>query len=109
MTTATATFARRNQNLYRQPSKLNLGPVSVSFLTIATVSVLALLYLTQITKTNVFGQKVSELKVRRDKIVAEQQSLEVEAARLQSIQQIQSSKAVSHLVPEQPGVFASRR
>lgn len=107
---SSATYAvRRNQNLYRQKSQVHLGPVSVSFLTIATVVVLALLYLTQITKTNVFGYKVSELKTQRDKIMSVKQELEVEAARLQSIKEIQASPAVAKMVPETPAVYASAR
>lgn len=95
-----ATYAvRRNQNLYRQKSRVQLGPVSVGFVTVATIVVLALLYLTQVTKTSVFGYKVSELQTRRDKIEADQQELEIEAARLQSIQQIQSSGVVAGMVP----------
>jgi hypothetical protein len=108
MTTATYPMARRNQNLYRQPVKVSLGPVSVSFLAIATISVLALLYLTQITKTNVLGQKVGELKVKRDLILADKQTLEVEAARLQSIQRIEASGASAKLVAEQDPVYAQR-
>jgi hypothetical protein len=44
MATATLT-ARRNQNLYRQPTQLQLGPTSATFVVIALISVLALLYL----------------------------------------------------------------
>jgi ribosomal protein L17 len=106
---STATYAvRRNQNLYRPKASLHLGPVSVSFLTVAAVSVLALLYLTQITKTNIYGYKVSDLTVKRDKIQTAEQDLEVEAARLQAIQQIQASPVVAKLVPETAPVFASR-
>ena len=107
---STATYAvRRNQNLYRQKSQVHLGPISVSFLTVATIVVLALLYLTQITKTNVFGYKVSELQGQRDKILAAKQELEVEAARLQSIQQIQAAPVVAKMVPETPAVYATAR
>lgn len=106
MSTATAVYARRNQNLYREPARLKLGPVSVSFVSIATISVLALLYLTQITKTNLYGYKVSELKAQRDKILAVKQDLEVESARLQSIQSIQNAPTVSKMIPEQPPAYA---
>jgi hypothetical protein len=102
-----ATYAvRRNQNLYRQKSRMQLGPVSVGFVTVATIVVLALLYLTQITKTSVFGYKVSELKAKRDKIQADQQELQIEAARLQSIQQIQNSPAVAGMVSTDQVTYA---
>lgn len=98
MTTAVVT-ARRNQNLYRQPAKLQLGPTSATFVVIAIISVLALLYLNQITKTSVFGYRVSALTSQRDKLLAEKQDLNVEAARLQSIKVTQESAAVAGMVP----------
>ena len=58
MTTATLT-ARRNQNLYRQPAKLQLGPTSATFVVVALTVVLSLLYLNQITKTGTFTYKAT--------------------------------------------------
>lgn len=97
MATAVMT-ARRNQNLYRQPAKLRLGPTSATFVVIALISVLALLYLNQITKTGQFGYKVSELTKQRNQILAAKQDLSVEAARLQSIQNAQRAAANAHMV-----------
>ncbi|HSH31696.1 MAG TPA: hypothetical protein VK963_03475 [Candidatus Saccharimonadales bacterium] len=98
---STAVYAaRRNQNLYRRSTKLELGPVSVGFVMIAIISVLALLYLTQITKTSVYGYRLSELTARQAKLTAANQEMQVEAARLRSIQQIKATPAVAHLVPE---------
>lgn len=98
MATATLT-ARRNQNLYRQPAKLQLGPTSATFVVIALISVLALLYLNQITKTGTFGYKVTDLTTKRDQVLAEKRELSVEAARLQSIAATKSSTAVARMVP----------
>lgn len=107
---ATATlYARRNQNLYRSSTKLELGPVSVGFVMIGIISVLALLYLTQITKTSVYGYQVSELSGKRDQLVAMKQEMEVNAARLKSIQQIQAAPVVAHLVPEQQVQYAAAK
>ncbi len=97
MATAVIT-ARRNQNLYRQPAKLRLGPTSATFVVIALISVLALLYLNQITKTNVFGYRVTELTAQRNQILAQKQDLSVEAARLQSIQNAQTAATANHMV-----------
>jgi hypothetical protein len=107
MTTASYA-ARRNQNLNRATRAITLGPVSVSFVMIAVVSLLALLYLTQITKTSVLGYKVSELQQRQIKLQSDQQALEIEAARLQSIKEIQGSAAVSSLVPTVNTTYANR-
>lgn len=94
---ATATFtARRNQNLYRQPAaKLQLGPISATFVTIALISVLAVLYLNQVTKTSVLGYRLTSLQTQESQVVAAQQQMTVDAARLSSLSQIQSSSAVA--------------
>ncbi len=98
MTTATYA-ARRNQNLYRNKAELQLGPVSASIVMVAVIAVMALLYLNQITKTSVFGYQLRDLQTQRKEAMAAKEELEVEAARLSSIQQIQSSKTVASLVP----------
>lgn len=101
---ATATFtARRNQNLYRQPAaRMQLGPVSATFVTIAIISVLALLYLNQVTKTSVLGYKVTSLQNDYAAAQSTQQQMTVDAARMQSLQQIQSSTAVAGMSPATP-------
>ncbi len=98
MTTATMTM-RRNQNLYRQKADLRLGPVSSGFVLIAITAVLALLYLNAVTKTAVFGNDLTKLQQAHNQAVGVNKELEIEAARLTSIQQIQNSKAVANLVP----------
>ncbi len=104
---STATIAvRRNQNLYRNKAELKLGPVSASLVMVAVVAVLALLYLNQITKQSEFGYVRSDLERKRAQAVAAKQELEVEAARLTSIQQIQNSKRVSGLVPTTQVTYA---
>ena len=99
MTTATIAI-RRNQNLYRTQPVMKLGPVSATVLTVAAIGVLALLYLNQITKTTIFGYQATELSKTRDTLAQAKQELEVEAARLQSIQQIRTSSIASSMVPE---------
>ncbi len=103
---STAIAIRRNQNLYREKTKVQLGPVSASILTMLAISVLALLYLNQITKTSIYGYKSTELSRQRDKAVNMKQELEVEAARLQSIQQVQASPVVASMVIEGPVSYA---
>jgi uncharacterized protein (DUF1501 family) len=98
MSTATLT-ARRNQNLYRQPASVVLGPTSATFVVIALISVLALLYLHQITKTGALGYRVTDLTAKRDQVMAQKQELGVEAARLQSIAATKSSPVVAAMVP----------
>ena len=103
----TATYAvRRNQNLTRQTTALRLGPVSATFVVITAVSLLALLYLNQITKTNVFGYQITSLQQKASDLQSSKQDLEVQAARLQSIEEIQKSPAVASMVPESQVSYA---
>lgn len=104
---STATYAlRRNQNLAKPTAALQLGPVSLSFVVIAVIGVLALLYLNGITRTSTFGYKVSELQKERTALQQKNQELQVEAARLSSIQRIQNSPTVAKMVPEQQVSYA---
>lgn len=97
---STAALAmRRNQNLYRQPARLQMGPLSASFLVVAIVAVLAMIYLNQVGKTAILGSKLSTLQTQRDQALADRDALSVESARLQSIQQIQNSKTVAAMTP----------
>jgi hypothetical protein len=105
MATATLT-ARRNQNLYRQPTNLVLGPTSATFVVIALISVLALLYLNQITKTAVFTYQLTDLQTQRNQVQTDEQALEVEAGRLQSIQSIQGSAVAQKMVPVASATYA---
>jgi hypothetical protein len=98
MATAILT-ARRNQNLYRQPTKLQLGPTSATFVVIALISVLALLYLNQITKTNTFSYRLTDLQTQHDSVLADRRELAVEAGRLQSIEATKNSAVASRMVP----------
>jgi len=90
---------RRNQNLYRQPTKLKLGANSATFVVIAIISVMALLYLQQVTKTSVLGYKLGALGNQQDSVQTQKRDLSVEAARLQSIQTIRTSQAASRMAP----------
>lgn len=106
MSTATMS-ARRNQNIYRSQARLHLGPTSVGFVTVAIITILALLYLTQITKTSVYGYKLSDLSQKQAKLSLAQQELEVEAARLQAIQTIQNAPTTAKMVGEQSVTYAN--
>lgn len=98
MTTAVLT-ARRNQNLYRQPAQLVLGPTSATFVVVALISVLALLYLNQVTKTSVFNYQLADLTAQRNAVLSQTRDLQVEAGRLQSIDSIQNSSVAKGMVP----------
>ncbi|MEX0931993.1 MAG: hypothetical protein WDZ81_00100, partial [Candidatus Saccharimonadales bacterium] len=102
MTTHTQTMARyalrRNREISRyKTSQRNLGPVSVSLFLVVILGVMALLYLTQITKTSVYGYSVSNLNEEKVEVLENQQELAVEAARLRSIERIKGSTVVQNM------------
>lgn len=89
---------RRGQSLgtYKS-SKSGLGPVSGALLLGAIIVVLGLMYLTQITKTSVFGFEVNELKEKKAQLTDSNQDLKIEASRLQSINRIRESEVAKGL------------
>jgi regulator of replication initiation timing len=61
------------------------------------VAITGMIYLTQITKTSSFGYQVDKLKNARQDLIEENQALEVEAARLQTLDRIKSSDIAKKL------------
>jgi len=70
-------------------SKLRTGPVAVTFMIVILVCVSALLYLTQANKLATRGYEMSELQQQSALLNVENESLEVEAARLQAISEVE--------------------
>ena len=104
------TRMRRNRNLNRYLTSTSaMGPVSMSFVLIIIVGLLALLYLTQITKTTVYGYQVNNLSTEREDLLSRNQELQVEAARLQAIARIRDSQVARALEPDvQAAVISSQ-
>ena len=84
-----------------------MGPATTSLLLAVIIGVLALLYLTQITKTSVYGYQVNNLSSERKELSARGQELQVEAARLQSIANITERRVVGNLQPETSPQFVN--
>jgi hypothetical protein len=79
---------------------LNVGPVSLTFITILLGFVLSLFYLTQSNKIATRGYQIAKLQSTRTELLASQDQLQVEAARLQSIEQIKANvTANNQMVP----------
>ncbi len=89
---------KRNQNAVRfSGNAQTLGPISHTILLAVMLCVLGLIYLTQVTKTNAFGYQLNDLKERKEQLVAENQSLQVESAQLQSLDRVKSSSVASSM------------
>lgn len=99
MSQAASIVMRRNQNLVRAQTRVTAGPVSVSFMLIALVVVLALLYLNQVAKSSTFNYKISKLDEKRKELQAEKERLQIDAARLQSLNGAKDSPSVKKMVP----------
>lgn len=82
---------RRNQNRIRFTPGKGFGPVAHTVMIALMLSVLGLIYLTQITKTGAFGYQINELEVRKEQLLSEKRDLEVESARLQALERVKQS------------------
>ena len=82
---------RRNQNTVLYSFRTNLGPVSHTILIAIMLSLIGLIYLTQITKTSTYGYTINDLNTKQDQLLSQKRDLEVEAARLQSLEHIKQS------------------
>lgn len=88
---------RRNQNTVAFEHTAKLGPVSHTVLIAIMVAVLGLIYLTQVTKTGTYGYAKEKLSSQMSELIAKKSELEVENARLKSLQKIQSSQVAQTL------------
>lgn len=61
---------------------------------------LGLLYLVQITKTSVYGFERGELQQAKTELEQRNETLRVEAARLQSLQRVEGSEVAADLVEQ---------
>lgn len=89
-----------NQELGSYSTGRSFGPVTSILFLALVVGVLSLLYLTQITKTSVYGYEIDELNSEQTALIEERQELQVEAARLQSVARIEESSVSAGLEPE---------
>lgn len=96
--TGTNTSWRRNQNTVRHNfDGKQFGPVAHTVVVVLLLSVMGLMYLAQINKTNAYTYPINELETKRDTLLAEQQQLKVEAARLGSLDTVKNSTVAQNL------------
>lgn len=96
-------YVRRNQNSVRfSASARTLGPVSNTIILIILACLVGLLYLTQVTKTNSYGYSISDLQQQQATLKDQKADLEVQSARLQSLDRVAASQAAKNLVSVTP-------
>jgi hypothetical protein len=96
-------YLRRHQNSvsFVSPDK-TLGPISNSVILIVLASLIGLLYLTQVTKTNSYGYSINNLKQQQAELKSQKADLEVRVARLQSFDRVAGSSVAKSLVSVEP-------
>lgn len=90
--TSANTAWQRNQNIIRHSvGSKQFGPVAHTVIIVLLLSVMGLMYLAQINKTNAYTYPINELETKRTALLQEQQQLKVEAARLGSLDTVKNS------------------
>jgi cell division protein FtsL len=100
-------FATKNQNITIFKSRRgSIGPVSNTIILIVLSCLLGLLYLTQVTRTNAFSYQINSLQQQSSQLQNEHQQLEVNSARLQSVERVASSSVAQQLTSIAPTAVA---
>ncbi len=79
--------------------QVKVGKRSLGFVTVVLFLVLSLFYLAQANQIATKGYKIRELEERKTTALEKQERLNIEAARLRSIKEIQNNASSSQMVP----------
>ncbi len=79
--------------------RIKLGPISLGFITVVLFSLLSLFYLAQSNQITTKGYILRDLEVEKNKILSENERLQVEAARLESLNKISEKADELSMVP----------
>lgn len=85
-----------------------LGPISNTIILIVLACLLGLLYLTQVTKTNAFGYTINELQQQQTVLQDKNDDLQVDSARLQSLERTANSEVAAGMVAVAPSGNVAR-
>src|SRR5438067_11730741 len=96
-------YQRPNQNAVSfRLERRTLGPISNTVPLIILACLLGLLYLTQVTKTNSYGYRITNLKDQAAKLHQEHDQLEVTSARMQALDRVRDRPVAKNLVSVSP-------
>lgn len=97
----------RNQNITSfSYGRSKLGPISHLIILVVIISMMGLIYLTQVTKTYSLGYKVDDLTKRQTSLSEEHAKLELESVKLQSQARVKNSTVASNLETVTPTSYA---
>ncbi len=89
---------KRNQNIIKHSlDGKQFGPVAHTVIVVLLLSVMGLMYLAQINKTNAYTYPINGLETKKEALLDEKSRLEVEAARLGSLDSVKKSAAMQNL------------
>ncbi len=97
----------RNSVSFRAKER-KFGPISNTIILIVLACLLGLLYLTQVTKTNAYGYTINGLQQQQTALKSKNADLQVDSARLQSLDRVQASSVATAMVPTAPSGSVSR-
>jgi len=87
-----------------------VGPLTLRFATVALIAVAALFYLAQSAQGSSQKYQIMQLSSQRQELEAKTKDLEVEAARLKSLNEIKKSTQINNLEPiEQNSIYAVKK
>lgn len=93
----------KNQNTASfQKQKGTIGPISNTIILVILASLVGLLYLTQVTKTNAYSYQLDDLKQQQTALENRRDELTVESARLQAQARVKNSDVAKNLVTVAP-------
>lgn len=78
---------------------LRFGPVALGFVTVLIFSLISLFYLAQSNQITTKGYALQELQQQEDKVISENERLQVEAARLESLNKAKEKAGSLSMVP----------
>ena len=90
------------QNGFRKRTiakSFRIGPISLRFITLALLAIAALFYLSQSTQASTFKYKIMDLEDQKKKAQTDVNQLELESARLKSLNEIKNSAQSFNLEP----------
>ena len=89
--------SRYNSTYSRRGFKM--GPVSLGFITVLIFSLISLFYLAQSNQITTKGYALQELQEEQSKVLSENERLQVEAARLESLNKASQKAKDLSMVP----------
>lgn len=87
----------RNQNTTRYVSSVKLGPVAHTVLVALMITVLGLIYLTQATRATSYDYEIDRIDSRISELAVEKENLEIENARLTSLNTVKNSTVAAEM------------